>query len=468
MDTVPLSTRRQLELMQQLQELADERAQGERTIHQTREAELDAAQQERLTRTDSLVKDCTQRRRDLENEYSEAKRAANQRLRDVTDERQSHWRKRCKRIEDNSKQVVLAIERRKKESEWQALAVFDAGKDLPGQALAEATHRLQARLGQIDGLERDANTLMEMRRLTRQAQTLETPVGEPPQDESEIPQDPEAQLQTAINDAHRAVLGLQSQRLPALMLEGWRWVGWWALASLLIAPGALLLGIRWWSPLAAIVGGGALVAILFATLGGRVRRLSLGQYAVVTKLLQCARHREQAARLQAETRCQQETEAVVSFKDQELLAAETLRDSALAELENKKKTELDEAQHELDAAQETAQNECATAQASAEGNLSAPARQVGPPAGRRSAGNRREASATDPSGPADIRGRVECHGRAVAHRLRRRRRRTGPNARGLPSLFSQLVHRPSGTSGNVPINRRRRCNLGATGCHCRR
>ncbi len=65
-----LSTRRQLELMQQLQQLADERAEGERTIAATLEAELAATQQEQHTRADGLVKECSQRRRDLENEYS--------------------------------------------------------------------------------------------------------------------------------------------------------------------------------------------------------------------------------------------------------------------------------------------------------------------------------------------------------------------------------------------------------------
>ena len=110
--------------MQQLQELADERAEGERSTEETRESELAAAQEQRDSRTDALVKECTQRRRDLENEFSTANRDADQRLRDTTIERRTHHKRHAKRVEDYSKQIILAIERRKKESEWQALAVF--------------------------------------------------------------------------------------------------------------------------------------------------------------------------------------------------------------------------------------------------------------------------------------------------------------------------------------------------------
>lgn len=204
--------------MQQLQQLADERAEGERTIAATFEAEMVAAEQQRDTDSDKLVKGCSQRRRDLENEYSEARRYADQQLRDATQERQSRYQLQCQRIKGHCKQLVLAIERRKKESEWQALAVFDAGKDLPGQTLAAATHRLQARRAQIDGLERDADTLLAMRRLTQRVQADEGSDSELQSQESENLQASEVQLQAAINRAHQAVLDLQAQRLPALLL----------------------------------------------------------------------------------------------------------------------------------------------------------------------------------------------------------------------------------------------------------
>jgi len=369
LDTVPLSTRRQLELMQQLQELADERAEGERNIAAAREGELAAADEHRDTRTEALVKECSQCRRDLENEYSKAKQAAEQSLRDATAERQSKFQRQCKRIKDNSKQILLAIERRKKESEWQALAVFDAGKDLPGQKLAEATHRLQARASQIDGLERDADTLVSMRRLAQRAQAHEPPDTELPPEEIDTSQEPEVQLQTAINDAHQAVLDLQDQRLPALLLEDWRWVGWWAAASLLVALGALPFGLHWWSLLVGIVGGGALTAIIYATLGGRLRRHTLDQFAVISNLVQRARRWEQLARHKSESQCQQETQSITSARDQELLAAENLRASALEELENKKTEELDQTQSELDAAIEVAKAECASALAIADENF---------------------------------------------------------------------------------------------------
>ena len=369
MDTAPLSTRRQLELMQQLQELADERAAAERTIEETRQAELTASQEQHDTSTEKLLKQCSQRRRELENEYSEAKRAADQRLRDTTNVRQEHHQQQIKRIQDKSKQIVLAIERRKKESEWQALAVFDAGKDLPGQKRNETAHRLQARVSQIEGLQRDANTLIAMRRLTQRAKNHQAINSQLPPEQDENGQDLETQLQTAINQAHQAVLDLQSQRLPALMLENWRWAGWWGVASLLVAPLVFLADFHWWSPLAVIAGGGALTAICYFIVGGRARRQSLDQFVIVTKLLQRARHWQLQTQQQDEALCRQETDAITSSRDIDLRAAETLREAALMELDQMRATELYQAQQTLDSALEEATSECAAAQTTAEKNF---------------------------------------------------------------------------------------------------
>ncbi len=361
-----LSTRRQLELMLRLQQLADERAAGERTVVATLETELSSADRQRHADAEKLVKESAERRRNLENEYAEVKRNADLQWRDSQRQAQERREQLRRQIETSSKHLALAIERRKTESQWQAQAVFDAGKDLPGRMLADANQRLQARRAQIDGLQRDANTLMAMRRLSRLAR-CENASGGAERIEGRESVAPEAQLQEAINRAHQAVLELQAQRLPSLLLEGWRWVGWWLGASLLVAIVAFAaFGASLSLTLMALVGGAVLTGAFYALMLGKVRRQSLDQFSMVVGRLKESRRWEQAVRHEAETRSRQEAEAMAERKNQEMVEAEQLRDEALAELEAKQSAELAQADGELQAAMETAKLTCEMAHVTAD------------------------------------------------------------------------------------------------------
>ena len=366
MSNLQLSTRRQLELMLRLQQLADERAEAERTIVETLETELSSADCQRHTDAEKLVKESSERRRELENEYAEVKRNADQQWRDAQRQAQESCERRRRQIETNGKHLALAIERCKTESQWQAQAVFDAGKNLPGRMLAEANQRLQARRAQIDGLQRDANTLMAMRRLSRLARG-EDASGGAERIEGRESVSPEAQLQDAINRAHRAVLELQAQHLPALLLEGWRWVGWWLGASILVAIVAFAaFGASLALTLVALVGGAVLAGAFYALLLGKARRQSLDQFSVVAGHLKESRQWEQASRHDAETHSRQEAEAMSERKNQEMVEAERLRDEVLAELEAKQSAELALANNELQATLDAANLACETAQVTAD------------------------------------------------------------------------------------------------------
>jgi len=165
--TPNLSTRRQLKLMQQLQELANARAQAETSVAETLAVELAAANSDFETTASRHTVEFAQQRRKIENAFSQAKQDASDAQHQTRERLQHSFHSLQAKSETNYKQSALAIERKKKESEWQAMAVFDASKDGPQQLLDQAGKRLLARRQQVDGLRRDASTLLSMRRLLK-------------------------------------------------------------------------------------------------------------------------------------------------------------------------------------------------------------------------------------------------------------------------------------------------------------
>ncbi len=219
MSEVKSSTRRQLELMLELQQLADRRAASETTVQAEFDSESSSAQQDYDSASKKLHQHHAHNRRQLENEFAQVKiTAAEQYDEQVSASKQRHDRAYAQ-MEARYNSVTTDAEKKLQESSWQAQAVFDAAKDQPQQQLQEATHRIQSRRRQTDGLERDAHTLMEMRRLGTEISDCGIP-----HLKSEIsnPKSAEDRLQEAINQLHQGVLDLQAERLPSLLLEGGR------------------------------------------------------------------------------------------------------------------------------------------------------------------------------------------------------------------------------------------------------
>ena len=366
-----LSTRRQLELMQQLQQLADERAEAEVRIAATLETQRTAAQQEYESTSEKLAQQSAQRRRELENEFAQAKSAAREQFRQTQQNIEQQRQQQRKHIEKTYRQTTLAIERKKKESEWQALAVFDAAKDTPRQMLDEAANRLQASRLQVDGLQRDANTLMAMRRLNRAAQALEQEStnanieDDLPEGENESAED---RLQTTAHRLHQEVLDLQSQRLPSLLLEGYRPIGWWVLACVLTTlPMGWLTGWSVWRwPLATLLVATAITGVVYVVLGRRGRRQSLDQFARISTLLNRARELQQTVLEEAQARSRQEAEAISLAKHHDLAAAKDLRDQVIADAESRQAADLQRIEADFHAGLEQAIGERDTALAVAE------------------------------------------------------------------------------------------------------
>ncbi|NOY28704.1 MAG: DNA translocase FtsK [Planctomycetes bacterium] len=343
-----LSTRRQLELMQQLQQVADVRAKLEASTDLALQSEMAASEQEVETTTKQLVKQFSERRRNCENDFAASKNSASQQCRQMVAELQQRHQQQCLRVEKTFQQAALTIERKKKESEWQTLAVFDAAKDGPRQMLEEAGKRLHARMLQVDGLERDAHTLLAMRRLTPSEAT-----DNGPNDEQGSAED---RLQKTISQLHRSVLDFQSQRLPSILLEGTRPYGWWASACVfaILPMGWLTNWQHWLWPPAALVSGTALGAIVTLTLGRRARRQSREQFSRFQALLSRSRTLEQEVRDEAQASSRQSAQKIALTKHHDLAEAQELRDRTMAEAETRREEEIRSYQLKLDAKMEEA------------------------------------------------------------------------------------------------------------------
>ncbi|MDZ4656168.1 MAG: FtsK/SpoIIIE domain-containing protein [Bythopirellula sp.] len=330
-----LSTRRVLELMQHLQQLADARAADEARLATTLTNELMAAEKEYQTTLNKLTRDFTEKRRSLENEFANAKLAAGQEFREAKTEHAKQLDNEQSRVAADHKQHALLHERKHKEKQWESLAVFDASKDAPQQLLDQAGKRIQTRKLQTDGLERDGLTLLGMRKLTKHAD-MPAKRGDaaPPLTEKNA----EDQQQATVSELQRAVIDLQAQTLPSLLLEGNRFLLWLALAIVaMILPAMLVTNYSVpGSALGAIVSGTIITGLGYLILKPRAVKQSLDQFARIQELLGNARHWESQAWQEAQARSRQEAEAIHQRKQQELTAAQDQRDKAFAEGEVKK------------------------------------------------------------------------------------------------------------------------------------
>jgi len=347
MNSPSLSTRRQLELLQQLQELANERAEAESRVASTLSRELKGAEASYQGHTSRVTVDFGLQRRQLENEFAQAKQQASDACHEKTLQIERNFAEKENQSLATYKQSALAIERKRKESEWQALAVFDASKDKPQQMLELAGKRIGARGQQVEGLRRDADTLMSMRRLLKTAQTVE-PVSEPDKEpatvESRGEELAEKRQQENLECLHRSVLTLQSQRLPSVLLEGVRPWGWWIAACLLSGLAAsLLIGWQpWQTPLVGLAGGSLLAGAIYLLIGKPVKQQSITQYARILGLLQQADETEQMAQEEARAQSQREAEKINQAKHDSLTAARAIRDRATEKNEARRQAEAEQ------------------------------------------------------------------------------------------------------------------------------
>ena len=332
--------------MQQLQESADARALAETQVAETRASELTAAENNFETTSTRLTEEYAQRRRQLENDFALAKKNANDTQQQTHQRLQHGFEKQRAQSQSAYKQSALAIERKKKEREWQAMAVFDAAKDTPQQMLDQAGKRLLAKRLQIDGLQRDANTLLSMRRLLGKAEGVE-PISEPTEGDAASA---EEQQQTNLNQLHKSVLTLQDQRLPSILLEGMRPWGWWIFTCVAaaVAGGNFVDWSLWQTPLLGLVAGSGVAGSIYLLVGGKAKQQSITQYARILGLLDQAGQLEHTVQDEARERSSEEAKKITQTKHDDLTTAQATRDQAVEKNQARKQAETEHTQKLLD------------------------------------------------------------------------------------------------------------------------
>jgi DNA segregation ATPase FtsK/SpoIIIE, S-DNA-T family len=347
-----LSTRRELELVHRLQKVADQRAHDERQIAAQLAATVSAAEKDFAATAQRLNADHAERRRTLESDFAVAQRTAAEAHAASMAEAEAARAAALKTAVRERDALLADIEHRAKESEWQVLSVHDADKGKPAELLEEATQRLQQRRRQIDGLERDARTLLEMRGLAkaaesydwRSADTVEADAAANAQGSAED------KLQAILQAIHENVIVMQDLKLASWFNEGGKRWGW--LAGAIVAAtlvGGVALDFSLWGWLAGAAAGVLLGGVLLAVILPRGKRSMLTRFGVIGRQLDQGRQLEKSAAAEARAASERLAQEIAARRDHDLAVAQWRRDQDAAAAEAKYAADTDPLTAQLDA-----------------------------------------------------------------------------------------------------------------------
>ncbi len=347
-----LSTRRQLELMRDLQRLANERFHEEQRIHTALVDGLRAAEVARDAAAAEIARQSTQRREWASAEYEQTTGDARRGYENQRNSAQQEYKGLRRGVESEVSRVTEAARSEQQQTSWEALTVFDALKGRPREHFLETVKRLERTNQELAVLEHDAIEIMKMRRQWREfppvdpsddgyyserAWSSPTPANRAA-DPVEQSIDRAIALTSAVRDA---AIALQRQKLPRIFEGGWPF-GMFVLALAIAAvPSGVLLGWRGWQWLAAS-GAIAVVATagLLIWLWPRARRQSVLQFQTIQQRLADARQSLRAALEQARERGRREAQTLVSERDEQLTAVDQKVRAIVGEHERWKESEI--------------------------------------------------------------------------------------------------------------------------------
>ena len=324
--TEPLSTRRQLELMRDLQRLANERSQEESRIRTALDEGLQVAEIARDTAAADIARQFDERRAQAAAEYEQVTSEARTRYESEREAAQQEYKGLRQGVESEVSRATKTAHDEKQRVSFEALTVFDALKGRPRERFLDAVRRLELTNQELVILEHDAIEIMKMRRQWREFPAVEsTDVQEISNSLVEVDAVEQA-IQRAADSTSAvrdAALALHRQKLTR-WFEGARPFGMfllvWALAAGL---SALLPGWHVWQSIAAS-GAVAIVTtvVLLAWFWPIAGRESGRQFQAIQQLLANARKALRHALEEARARGQREAQALISNRDQQLTAVE--------------------------------------------------------------------------------------------------------------------------------------------------
>lgn len=320
-----LSTRRQLELMRDLQRLANERQLAEERIARNYQQSVATAEEEHrreTTSADATYKQAEQAERESHAQRTRQIETAYETERSAT---QEEYRRLREETEHKYKSTLGTTAEEKKQAIWQAMAVFDAAKNNPREALGEVQQELASRGRHLDQLQADVREILGSRRLWSKA--LEDGATLPPAtagDRSQTLEAARAAVAGRIEAARGHVAAMQNRRLAALF-EGFTPFAVPVVVWLLLAV-ALGFAVGWgnWP---VWLGASLLTATAICGIGGWLlrrhlkawARRSVGEFAAEVA---AGRGAIELAAVVAREKSRRDAQALIHSRDQEIAAAE--------------------------------------------------------------------------------------------------------------------------------------------------
>jgi hypothetical protein len=353
----PLSTRRELELLRKLQRLVTVRSEQEESVRTELAAGLDEAKRSAAEAAQRVEREYADARAAATANYERTTAEARSRYESERDAAQRQYKGLRHGVESEHSRVTEAARSEKQQESWEAMAVFDALKGRPRERYLEAVRRLTASHQQLAVLERDATTIMRMRRQWREFSPpglqpndpnspLHHPVervafGRPAEAGGDPVEASLARVAELISAVRDEAVALQQQKLPRLF-EGANLLGVFVLSWLIAAaPCGIILGWRGWMwLLASMVFAALATSGLAVCLWPRARRQSGAKFERILQLAADARQAMEAAVKDARERGQKEAGALLAERDQQLAAVEQRVQSIVDEQERWKESEI--------------------------------------------------------------------------------------------------------------------------------
>lgn len=365
-----LSTQHELELLRELQRLANERAQAEQQCQAALEEGLAQAEAERERATVEIERIFAESRASAVAEFEQRSSAARHEYEASRDAAQREYKGLRQVVEAEHSRVTEAARLEEQQVAWEAQTVFEAIKGRPKERFQEVCKRLERVSQELTVLEHDAATAMKLRRQWREfppvapreisaspSETATSGAATPsvnsqgqstPSRGWKTLADPVEEAISRVDQACRQVReateSLVNQRLPRLF-DGATPFGLLvaiAIASALLS--LLLFGWQGWQWIASTAALTALVAaVSFAALWPRARRMSGEGYQAQRQHLADARAELEHALSEARRRAQREAHALVADRDQQIAAAQEKLHSLVDEKQRWKDSEIDRA-----------------------------------------------------------------------------------------------------------------------------
>jgi hypothetical protein len=352
-----LTTRRELELLRDLQRLANERAREEERIQTALSEGLQAAERDRDSAAAEIEREFEKGRSAATNEYESVTGEARKRYEADRNAAQKEYKGLREGVESELLRTKEAARNEKQQASWETLTVFDALKGRPRERFLATVQGLERQNQELSVLERDAVEIMQSRRQWR-----EFPPVAPSADGERFAAGNGAQrggaasaagdrVEQAIERAteltaavRAAAIALNRQVLPRMFDGATPFGVFFAFLTTTAVPCGFLLGWAGWQWIAASLGISVVAtAGLYAWMRPMARGQSGRQFQKIQQLLADARQSLRDAVEAARERGQREAQALVASRDEQLVAVEQRVHALVGERESWSEGEIGKA-----------------------------------------------------------------------------------------------------------------------------